>query len=64
ISGSAWFNRCCSVTGLVDVRLRSSDRPKPSCTSTHTKGCECVRPGPHAPPRPRLGRRPQEAASS
>ncbi|KAJ1629435.1 hypothetical protein T492DRAFT_1010987, partial [Pavlovales sp. CCMP2436] len=20
--GSAWFNRCCSVTGLVDVRLR------------------------------------------
>ncbi|KAJ1640648.1 hypothetical protein T492DRAFT_927490, partial [Pavlovales sp. CCMP2436] len=19
--GSAWFNRCCSVTGLVDVRL-------------------------------------------
>ncbi|KAJ1640367.1 hypothetical protein T492DRAFT_929436, partial [Pavlovales sp. CCMP2436] len=43
---------CCSVAGLVDVRLRSSDRPKPSCTSTHTKGCECVRPA----PTPRLGR--------
>ncbi|KAJ1632875.1 hypothetical protein T492DRAFT_985287, partial [Pavlovales sp. CCMP2436] len=27
--------------------LRSSERPKPSCTSTHTKGCECVR---HAAP--------------
>ncbi|KAJ1623911.1 hypothetical protein T492DRAFT_1051555 [Pavlovales sp. CCMP2436] len=58
-----------SVTGLVDVRLRSSDPPKPSCTSTHTKGCKCVRPG----PTPRLGRasaaaalpwRPQGAASS
>ncbi|KAJ1625594.1 hypothetical protein T492DRAFT_1038416, partial [Pavlovales sp. CCMP2436] len=49
--GSAWFNRCCSVNGLVDVRLRSSDRPKPSCTSAHTKGCECVRGAPW-PPRP------------
>ncbi|KAJ1637972.1 hypothetical protein T492DRAFT_948209, partial [Pavlovales sp. CCMP2436] len=64
ISGSAWFNKCCSVTGLVDVRLRSSDRPKPSCTSTHTKGCECVRPGPHAPPRPRLGRRSPAVAAA
>ncbi|KAJ1629011.1 hypothetical protein T492DRAFT_1014279, partial [Pavlovales sp. CCMP2436] len=62
ISGSSWFNRCCSVTDLVDVRLRSSDRPKPSCTSTHTNGS----------PTPRLGRasavaalpwRPQGAAS-
>ncbi|KAJ1634163.1 hypothetical protein T492DRAFT_975072, partial [Pavlovales sp. CCMP2436] len=59
--GSAWFKKCCSVTGLVDVRLRWSDRSKPSCT--HTKGS----------PTPRLGRvsaavalpwRPQGVASS
>ncbi|KAJ1632488.1 hypothetical protein T492DRAFT_988027, partial [Pavlovales sp. CCMP2436] len=59
ISGSAWFNRCCSVTGLVDVRLRSSDRPKPSVCAPA--------------PTPRIGRasataalpwRPQGAASS
>ncbi|KAJ1634100.1 hypothetical protein T492DRAFT_975337, partial [Pavlovales sp. CCMP2436] len=68
---SAWFNRCFSVTGLVDVRLRSSDRPKPSCTSTHTKGCKSVRRAPA--PTPRFGRasaaaalpwRPQREASS
>ncbi|KAJ1623976.1 hypothetical protein T492DRAFT_1051000, partial [Pavlovales sp. CCMP2436] len=27
--GSAWFNRCCSVTGLVDVRL-SECAPAPT----------------------------------
>ncbi|KAJ1616457.1 hypothetical protein T492DRAFT_1106628, partial [Pavlovales sp. CCMP2436] len=71
ISGSAWFNRCCSVTGSVDVRLRSSERSKPSCTSTHTKpkGVSVCAPA----STPRLGRasaaaalpwRPQGAASS
>ncbi|KAJ1637072.1 hypothetical protein T492DRAFT_954866, partial [Pavlovales sp. CCMP2436] len=69
--GSAWINRCFSVTGLVDVRLKSSDRPKPSCTSTHTKakGVSVCAPA----PTPRIGRasaaaalpwRPQGAASS
>ncbi|KAJ1626540.1 hypothetical protein T492DRAFT_1031938, partial [Pavlovales sp. CCMP2436] len=43
---------------LVDVRLRSSDRPKPSCTST-----VCA-PGPHAPHRPRLGRRSPAVAAA
>ncbi|KAJ1639794.1 hypothetical protein T492DRAFT_934435, partial [Pavlovales sp. CCMP2436] len=57
--GLAWFNRCCSVTGLVDVRLRSSDRPKPSCTSVLTPKGESV----CAPaPTPRLGRASAAAA--
>ncbi|KAJ1620641.1 hypothetical protein T492DRAFT_1076235, partial [Pavlovales sp. CCMP2436] len=66
--GSAWFNRCCSVTGLVDVRLRSSDRPNlhaPALTPKGVSVCALA-------PTPHLGRasaaaalpwRPQGAAS-
>ncbi|KAJ1615875.1 hypothetical protein T492DRAFT_1110241, partial [Pavlovales sp. CCMP2436] len=67
--GSAWFNRCCSVTGLVGVRLRSSDRPNPHAPALAPKGVSVCAPA----PTPRLGRasaaaaqpwRPQGAASS
>ncbi|KAJ1639914.1 hypothetical protein T492DRAFT_933862, partial [Pavlovales sp. CCMP2436] len=67
--GSAWFNRCCSVTGLVDVRLRSSDGLKPHAPALTPKGVSVCAPA----PTPRLGRasaaaalpwRPQGAASS
>ncbi|KAJ1627691.1 hypothetical protein T492DRAFT_1022884, partial [Pavlovales sp. CCMP2436] len=50
--GSAWFNRCCSVTGLVDID------PNPHAPALTPKGVSVCAPA----PTPRLGRASAAAA--